>query len=347
MTTTTAPFRTDFSFGGRTERVAASARRAEERGTDGLLAFETRYDPLIQLALAAGSTERIELATAVSVAFARTPMTLAISAYDVQRLSGGRLTIGLGSQIKPHITRRYGMPWSRPAARMREFASALRAIWHSWETGDTLDFRGDFYTHTLMTPMFDPGPVPSGPPRIWIAGVGPMMTAVAGEVADGLLCHSLTSTRYLREVTLPALNTARAKAEAAGERPAGPPPDVVCHVLVATGRTEEEYTASVAATRERLAFYASTPAYRPVLELHGWGALHEELHRLSTRGRWQEMGGLIDDDVLSTFAITGEPAAAGRALRERFGGLCTRVTCSVSRDVDGSLSLDVLEAART
>ncbi|MFI6284600.1 TIGR03617 family F420-dependent LLM class oxidoreductase [Streptomyces sp. NPDC051018] len=344
---TAAPLSIDFVFTGGTDRAASAAALAEERGVDGFLTHEIKHDPLIQLALAAQSTGRIDLATAVTIAFARTPMTLATSAYDVQRLSGGRLTIGLGSQIKPHITRRYGMEWSRPAARMREFAGALRAIWHSWETGDKLDFRGDFYTHTLMTPTFDPGPVASGPPRIWIAGVGPMMTAVAGQAADGLICHAFTTTDYLRQVTLPALGAARAKAEADGERRAGLPLDVVCTSLVATGRTEEEYEASLTTVRERIAFYASTPAYRAVLDLHGWGELHESLHRLSTEGRWQEMGLLIEDDVLNTFAVTGEPAVAGRELRKRFDGLCTRVTCSVDNDPDGTLALDVLEAARS
>jgi probable F420-dependent oxidoreductase len=233
------------------------------------------------------------------------------------------------------------MPWSQPAARMKEFASALRAIWHSWQTGERLRFRGDFYTRTLMAPMFDPGPLPSGPPRIWLAGVGPMMTAVAGEVADGLICHALTSADYLRRVTLPAVHKAR---EAAGR--AAQPFDVVCNALVATGRTEEEYAAALTATRERIAFYTSTPAYRAVLDLHGWGGLQEELHRLSVRGRWEEMGRLIDDDVLDAFALHGEPEAVGRAVRERFVGLCTRVTVSLSHDADDTLALDVLGGAR-
>ncbi|WP_377267510.1 TIGR03617 family F420-dependent LLM class oxidoreductase [Peterkaempfera sp. SMS 1(5)a] len=331
----------DHTFTGRIEQAAAAAVLAEEYGADGFLVNEARHDAFLQLAMAASRTRRTELASGVAVALARNPMTVATAAYDVQRLSDGRTIVGLGSQIKPHITRRYSMPWSQPAARMREFTAALRAIWHSWQTGDKLDFRGDFYTHNLMTPMFDPGPLASGPPRIWLAGVGPRMTAVAGEAADGLICHALTSAEYLRQVTLPAVSQARAGAGREAQ-----PFDIVGTALVATGRTEEEYAAALTATRERIAFYASTPAYRAVLDLHGWGGLHEELYELSTRSCWQEMGRLIDDEVLDTFALTGEPQAVGQALHERFGGLCTRITVSLSRDADDTLALDVLAGAR-
>ncbi|MFD0112503.1 TIGR03617 family F420-dependent LLM class oxidoreductase [Streptomyces sp. NPDC058320] len=344
---TTAPLKVDFNFTGRIDQAAAAAALAEQRGVDGMLVNEAKHDAFLQLGLAAGTTRRIDLASTVAIAFARTPMTVATAAYDVQRLSAGRAVIGLGSQVKPHITRRYSMPWSQPAARMREFAGALRAIWHSWQTGDKLDFRGDFYTHTLMTPMFDPGPLPSGSPRLWLAAVGPLMTAVAGQVADGVICHPLTSADYLRKVTLPSVQDSRAKAQAAqGIRPDAPSFDVVGTALVATGRTEEEYAAARTATRERIAFYASTPAYRAILELHGWGDLQEELHRLSTQGRWQEMGLLIDDTVLDTFAVTGEPETVGRTLHQRFGGLCTRLTVSFSHDTDDTLALDVLAGVR-
>lgn len=344
---TTAPLKTDVTFTGPIEHAAAAAARAEARGADGFLVNELKHDAFLQLAVAAGGTRRIGLATGVAIAFARSPMTVATAAWDVQRLSGGRAIVGLGSQVKPHITRRYSMPWSQPAARMREFAEALRAVWHSWQTGGRLAFRGDFYTHTLMTPMFDPGPLPSGPPAVWLAAVGPRMTAVAGEVADGLICHPLTSPDYLRRVSLPAVRAAR---ESAGR--AALPFDVAGTVLVATGRTEEEYAAALTATRERIAFYASTPAYLPVLELHGWGELQRELHRMSLRGRWQEMGRLVDDGVLDAFALHGEPREVGRAVRERFGGLYTRVSVSFSHDAhdahdaDDTVALDVLEAVR-
>ncbi|MFF3561613.1 TIGR03617 family F420-dependent LLM class oxidoreductase [Streptomyces sp. NPDC002574] len=338
---TTAPLKTDVTFSGRIEQAAAAAALAEARGADGFVVNELQHDAFLQLAVAAAGTRRIALTTGVAIAFARNPMTVATAAWDVQRLSGGRAIVGLGSQVKPHITRRYAMPWSQPAARMREFTEALRAVWHSWQTGGRLAFRGDFYTHTLMTPMFDPGPLPSGPPLVWLAAVGPRMTAVAGEVADGLICHPLTSPEYLRRVSLPIVHDAREKAGRTGR-----PFDVAGTALVATGRTEEEYAAALTATRERIAFYASTPAYLPVLELHGWGGLQRELHRMSVRGQWQEMGRLVDDDVLDTFALHGEPGAVGRALRERFGGLYTRVSVSFSHDADDTLALDVLASAR-
>ncbi|MFD0561738.1 TIGR03617 family F420-dependent LLM class oxidoreductase [Kitasatospora saccharophila] len=286
----------------------------------------------------------MQLATGVAIAFARTPMTLAHSAWDLQRLSGGRAAIGLGSQVRPHITRRYGMPWSRPAARMREFAAATRAVWHSWQTGERLDFRGDFYTHTLMTPMFDPGPLSHGAPPLRLAAVGPRMTSVAGEIGDGLICHPFTTPRYLREVTLPTVRAARARVEAAGEPWTVRPFEVSGTAMVVTGRTEEQLAANARTVRERIAFYGSTPAYRPVLEQHGWGALHEELHMLSQEGRWQEMGRRIDDEVLGAFAVVGEPEAAGRAVRERFAGLVDRITVSLPYDADDELALDVLGA---
>lgn len=335
----------DFIFSGRPERAAAAAAAAEQRGIDGMRVTETMHDPFLTLALAAPGTRRINLTTAVAIAFARTPMTLAHSAWDLQRLSGGRAVIGLGTQIKPHITRRYGMPWDRPAARMREYAHAVRAIWHTWQTGDRLDFQGDFFTHTLMAPPFNPGPLPAGAPPLWIAGVGPMMTSVAGQVGDGLVCHPLTTADYLREVTVPNVRAARAKAEAAQESWTARPFQVSGTALVATGRTEEQLAAAVTAVRERVAFYASTPAYRPILEFHGWGDLQDELHRLSTGQHWQEMGRLIDDEVLEAFAVVGEPAAAGRAVRARFAGLLDRVTVTLPYEAPDALALDVLGAA--
>ncbi|OYD66651.1 TIGR03617 family F420-dependent LLM class oxidoreductase [Rhodococcus sp. OK302] len=326
----------DLTFSSNPEDVVASAQSAEKCGADGLFVPETRHDPFLQLALASQSTERIDLGTSVAIAFARNPMTVAHTSYDLQRLSKGRMVLGLGSQVAPHITRRYSMPWSKPAARMEEFATALRAIWHSWSTGDKLDFRGDFYNHTLMTPMFDPGPLDVGSPRIWIAGVGPKMTEAAGRVADGLICHSFTTADYLRDVTLPTVNAGRAVS-------AREDFDVSGLILFATGRTEEEYDAAVTATRERLAFYGSTPAYRPVLDHHGWGALHEELHALSRQGRWQEMGGLIDAEVLDTFAIVGELEGIGKQARARFDGLLTRMTVALVQEDSGDLQLEIAD----
>ncbi|GAA5020027.1 LLM class F420-dependent oxidoreductase [Kitasatospora paranensis] len=282
----------------------------------------------------------------MAIAFARTPMTLAYEAWGLHDTSGGRAVIGLGSQVEPHVVRRYGMPWTRPAARMHEYIHAVRAIWHSWQTGERLDFRGDFYSHTLMTPVFAPGRVGSGVPRILLAGVGPLMTSTAGAVADGFISHAFTTVEYLTRTVLPRLHAARAGAEAGGGAWTGRPFEIVGNVLTATGRTEEEFRTNLAAVRERIAFYGSTPAYRAVLETHGWGALHEELHRLSRQGRWQEMGEAVDDDVLDAFAVTGSPEEVAREIHRRYSGLVTRIAVSPAPNADPALTLAVLAAVR-
>jgi len=318
--------------------IAEAARRGEAVGYDGLWSAETAHDPFVVLAQAAAVTERVELGTSIAVAFARNPMTLAVVANDLQTLSGGRFALGLGSQVRAHITRRYSMPWSHPAPRMRELVLAVRAIWDAWNTpGATLDFSGDYYTHTLMTPFFDPGPNPFGPPRIVLAAVGPLMTEVAGEVADGLLVHSFTTERYLREVTLPALALG---AERAGRGPRSV--EVGVPAFVVTGRDEEEMAAAGAEVRRQIAFYASTPAYRPVLDLHGWGDLHPEAHRLSRQGAWEEMGRLVDDEMLNTFAVVGPLEDVPRLVEERFGGLADRFSFSRPDLVDDDRWREIL-----
>ncbi|MET0880623.1 MAG: TIGR03617 family F420-dependent LLM class oxidoreductase, partial [Acidimicrobiales bacterium] len=281
--------------------VGAIARAREDQGYDGLWSAETAHDPFLPLALAAEATERAQLGTGIAVAFARNPMLLAQVGWDLQAASGGRFILGLGSQIEPHITRRFSMPWSAPAARMREMIAAIRAIWAAWQDATKLDFRGDFYTHTLMTPFFSPGPNPHGAAKIFLAGVGERMTEVAGEVADGFLCHAFTTDRYLREVTLPALERG---AKSAGRSLADI--EVSGPAFVVTGTTEDKMADSAVKTRQQIAFYGSTPAYRPVLELHGLGGLQDELNAMSKQGRWEEMGELITDDVLDLFAVVAE-----------------------------------------
>jgi probable F420-dependent oxidoreductase len=303
------------------EEAAQGAVRAEAAGFDGFWAPETQLDPFIACAVAAERTSRVELSTAIVVAFGRSPMTVALQANDIQALSGGRFSVGLGSQIKPHITKRYSMPWSHPAPRMREFVLAVRAIWKSWETGDKLDFRGDFYTHTLMTPFFNPGPNKFGNPPVLLAGVGPLMTEVAGEVADGLLCHAFSTERYLREVTVPALERGRAKVGLGldGFEISGPS-------FIVARSDPDELAAGAQFVRGQIGFYGSTPAYRPVLELHGWGALGEELNAMTKRGEWDRLADAIDDEVLHTFAVIGTPDEVVAELRKRYGGLVTRIT---------------------
>ena len=306
-----------------------AAQRAEALGYDGIWAAETIHDAFLPLAVAAETTERLELGTGIAVAFARNPMTLAVLANDLQMLSSGRFLLGLGSQIKPHITKRFSMPWSHPARRMRELILAIRAIWQSWATGQKLDFRGEFYTHTLMTPMFNPGPNPHGNPPILLAGVGELMTEVAGEVADGLLVHGFTTERYLREVTLPALLRGAAKAgKARADLTLSYPGFVI------TGDDEAAVEAATTAVKQQIAFYGSTPAYRPVLELHGWGDLQRELNTLSKRGEWVAMGELIDDEVVEAFAVVAPIDEVPAKVLARFGDLVDRFSFYTPYEVD-------------
>ena len=318
-----------------TAAVIAEAAQHEASGYDGLWASESAHDPFLPLMLAGEHTERLELGTAIAVAFARSPMQLAYTAHDLQAYCGGRFSLGLGSQVKAHIERRFDMPWSHPAPRMREYISALRAIWACWNEGAKLDFRGDFYTHTLMAPFFSPPPIPQGAPKVYLAAVGEAMTRVAGEVADGLMTHAFTTERYLREVTVPALERGLEKTGRKREDFA------ISHLLLtATGRTQEEMDVAVKGTRDQIAFYASTPAYRSVLELHGWGALGEELTALSKSARedrWAVMGSLIDDDVLSAFAVVAEPDRLAAEIRRRFDGVVERVSFYTAYQIDGSV----------
>jgi probable F420-dependent oxidoreductase len=288
--------------------------------------------------VAADQTETLELGTGIAVAFARNPMTLAQTSHDLNRSSHGRFILGLGSQIKPHITRRFSMPWSRPAARMREMIEAIRAIWACWDGDGKLDFRGDFYQHTLMTPMFNPGRDPNGRPPILLAAVGAKMTEVAGEVADGLFLHGFTTADYAREVTLPALERGRA---ATGRSIDGFTRSIPA--MVVTGSTEEAMAESDAGVRKQLAFYGSTPAYRKVLEHHGWGDLQPELNRLSKQGEWDTMSDLIDDDVLDAFAVVAEPGDVARGLQERWGDLVTRLSFYAPYETDPGTWLPVIE----
>jgi probable F420-dependent oxidoreductase len=310
----------DGSILTRLDDVPARSRELEAAGYDGIWSAETSHDPFFPLVLAAEHTERVDLGTSIAVAFARGPMTLANIGYDLQLQSKGRMNLGLGSQIKAHITKRFSMPFTHPAARMREMVTAIRAIWDSWETGDKLDFRGDFYTHTLMTPFFNPGPNPYGTAKISISAVGPLMTEVAGECCDGILIHGFTTERYLKEVTLPHLE--------AGARKAGRDVDdieVISPAFIATGRTEEAFEAAKRARREQVSFYGSTPAYRDVLDLHGWGDLQEELNTLSKAGRWADMVDVIDDEVLEAFVIVAEPDQVAAEVQRRMGDAVDRV----------------------
>jgi probable F420-dependent oxidoreductase len=305
-------------------KAGAQAAELEKAGYSGGWTAETSHDPFLPLVPAAEQTSELEIGTSIAVAFARNPMTLANTAWDLQTVSQGRFILGLGSQIKPHITKRFSMEWSHPAARMREMVLAIRAIWDNWQNGTKLEFRGDYYTHTLMTPFFSPDKEDLGDfgvPKIYLAGVGELMTEVAGEVCDGFLCHGFTTEKYLREVTMPALERGRAKV---GKTMEGF--DIVGPSFVVTGNDDEQMEQASAGTRQQIAFYGSTPAYKPVLEIHGWGGLQEELNGLSKQGEWVKMGTLIDDEILNTFAVVGPPENIAPELGRRYGDVINRIS---------------------
>jgi len=302
--------------------AARDAAEAEEVGFDGAWTAENEADAFLPLGLAAAATSRLVLGPSVAIAFARTPMTVAYLAADLQRFSDGRFVLGLGSQVRPHIEKRFGMPWSKPAARMRSFVQALHAIWDSWETGEPLRYESEFYRHTLMTPHFTPPRGEHGRPRVYLAAVGPLMTRVAGEVADGLLAHPFLTERYLREVIVPELRTG---AERAGRTLDGF--EIGLSAFVALD------DADVEAVRRQISFYGSTPAYRPVLDLHGWGDLQTDLNTLSKQGRWDDMVGLVDDEVLAAMCCIGTPTEVAADLVRRWGGLAQRIRFNRPGDV--------------
>jgi len=313
----------DGSLGFDLKDAPAGVKALEAEGFDGARTAEMNHDPFFPLLLAAEHSERIELITSIAVAFARSPMVLAGLAHDLNAYSRGRFTLGLGSQIKPHITKRFSMPWGAPAKQMRELVLAMRAIWANWYDGEPLRFEGEYYTHTLMTPAFTPQDSEFGAPKVIVAAVGPLMTQAAAETADGMIVHPFSNETYLRTVTLPAIEKALA---AAGKRREDF--ELSYAPFVVSGRTEEAFAKSRRAATERIAFYGSTPAYREVLACIGYGELQGELNRLSKEGKWQEMGTLIDDDLLHHFAIVGEPEAIVPEILRRFGGLIDRTSAA-------------------
>jgi probable F420-dependent oxidoreductase len=309
----------DTMLSGPTE-APAHARRLEQLGVDGAFTFEGPHDVFTPLVLAAGATRTLELATNVAIAFPRNPVQLAHQAYDLQLLSEGRFTLGLGSQIRAQVEKRYGASFDRPIARMREMVGALRAILVTWETGETLDFQGEFWSHTLMPPLFNPGPNPFGPPDIALGGLGPQMLRLAAEVGDAVLVMPFNTAAHFVERSLPAI--AEGLVRAGRDRSSL---TVTGEVIVCCGRTEEELEGARIAGRWLVAFYASTPAYLPVLEAEGWQSLQPELNGLSKSGRWDEMPGLIDDTMLGALAAVGTPREVASDIAGRFDGHVDRV----------------------
>jgi probable F420-dependent oxidoreductase len=289
---------------------------AEQLDLDGVWFSETSHDPFLAVALAAQHSSRIDLGTAIAIAFTRSPTLLAYLAWDLAALSGGRFMLGLGTQVKAHIVRRFGMPWAPPATRLRHTVQAVRAVWGTWRTGTPLDYRNGGITLNLMTPFFTPPRHAHAIPVV-TAGVNPPLCRVAGEVADGFHVHPLHTPAYLRDVILPAIHRGRVRSQ----RTTTP-----FEVAVSAFAVVEGNDAAVRAAKRAIAFYASTPSYRGVLAHHGWEDLGHRLSALAVQGRWQEMGELIGDDVLKTFAVVARPADLGVRLRERYTGLADRIS---------------------
>lgn len=303
-----------------TRDASVRAREAEALGFDGVWATESVTDSTLMAMGAALSTDRVHIGTAVSIAFARNPMSLAYAAWDLAAVSGGRFTLGLGPQVRAHVERRYSMPWSSPAPRMRDFVGALRSIWSAWQTGENLDYRSEHYNHTLMTPVFTPHHH-DHPLRVMLAAVGPKMTRLAAEVCDGVVLHGFTTQQYLDRVTLPTI--AAGLAEAGRSRS-----DFVvyCPLFLITGDTDEEMEVMREETRSQIAFYASTPNYRDVLESIGYEDLQGELQALTRNGRWDEMTRLVPDEVIEQVAVTGKPHELPERIAARFGGRLDRIS---------------------
>ena len=296
------------------------ARRLEQLGVDGTFTFEGPHDVFTPLILAATTTSKLELGTNVAIAFPRNPVQLAHQAYDLQLLSGGRFSLGLGSQIKAQVEKRYGASFDRPIARMREMVGALRAVFTAWETGEPLDFRGEFWSHTLMPPLFNPGPNPFGSPPISLGGLGPQMLRLAGEVADGVLVMPFNTATYFQSHSLAAIEEGLARGNRDRKSLS-----VTGEVIVCCGLNDDEMEAARLAGRWLLSFYASTPAYLPVLAAEGWEGIQPELNMLSKTGRWAEMPSLIDDAMLRTLAAVGTPKETARDIVDRFAGHVDRV----------------------
>ncbi|CAN5786402.1 LLM class F420-dependent oxidoreductase [soil metagenome] len=342
MAGTVTGLRIDRGIPSRLDRVPEVARSLETAGYDGCWTGEINHDPFLPMLLAAEHTSTIDLGTSIAVAFARNPMTVANLGWDLQSYSRGRFILGLGTQVQAHIEKRFGMPWGHPVHRMREFVAALHEIWSCWNDGTRLSFEGEFYTHKLMTPMFTPEPSEYAAPKVFIAAVGESMTQMCGEVADGLLAHAFTTRRYLDEVTLPALQ--RGLSRAGRDRGSV---TVSSPVFVVTGRDDAEMMAAAATFRKQIAFYASTPAYRRVLDLHGWGELQPELRRLSLAGDWDGMSALIDDEVLAAFAVVGPVDRIADALAKRCSGAIDRVLPGFPAGTPESVIADVLDDVRS
>lgn len=299
--------------------IPAIAESAEKAGFAGLWDTETQHDPFLQLALAAPPTRTLELGTAIALSFTRSPMSMAYTAWDLAALSEGRFILGLGTQVKAHNERRFSVTWDQPLPRLREIIEGMRAIWHSWRTGEKLNFRGDFYKFTLMTPFFTPPPHQHRIP-IYIAGVNTGLCKLAGELCEGFHIHPLNSVQYLKNIVRPAISEGAAIAGRSLE-------DVTlaASVFAITGENEAQTENLRAFVRSQISFYASTPSYRVIFEQHGWGEIADELGSMAARKQWAEMPRLVTDEMIDAFAIVAPPDKVGEAAIARYAGLVDRI----------------------
>ena len=304
--------------------VAENARRAEALGYDYVTSSETDHNPFFPLVLAAEHTSRIDLRTSIALAFARSPMDMAYIAWDLQAQSGGRFVLGLGSQVKGHIVRRFSMDWTPPAPRMREYVMALRAIWDSWQNQTKLDFHGEHYHFNLMPPVFSPGPIEHPDVKVYISAVNPNMLAVAGEVCDGVLLHTFNTPEYAKKVVFPNLERGASKAGRTLKDL-----EISGGGFIVTGATDEELEANSRSTKNRIAFYASTRSYAPVMHAHGWNDTAEKLYRMSVDGKWAQMGGEITDEMLGAFAVVGYHDDIVEQVKARYGAYADSVVFSI------------------
>ena len=332
----------DHYLGPRIDGAGDRARELEAAGVDGLFTAEAAHGPFLPLALAAEHTERVTLITNIAVAFARSPMDIAQTANDLQTQSRGRFVLGLGTQFRPHIENRYSMRWSgSPVSQMRDFVLAIRAVQRCWQDREPLAFRGDQYRLTLMTPFFDPGPNPYGPPPLWMAALGPRMCHLAGEVADGVLLHPFHTGHYVRETVAPAVDAGRAEAG----RTDGAFTVHACPI-VCTGSTDEELARAEAGVRQLVAFYGSTPAYRVTLDAHGWGDLQPALRELTKSGRWAELPSLLTDEIVDALVVRGQPGEIAGALATRYAGTVDRVGLSMPYQTESDTLAAIVEGFR-
>ncbi len=310
----------DFYFPpGPPEGASDAALHAAEIGYDGFFTAETQYDPFLPLALASSTEPGLELGTAIAVAFPRSPMVMAMTAWDLARMSRGKFMLGLGTQIRAHIVRRFSTVWDSPGPRLREYVLSLRAIWGSWQSSTPLSFEGDYYKFSLMTPFFDPGPIQHPDIPVYIAGVGPYLSRLAGELCQGFHVHPFHTVRYLDEVVLPAI---RSGAETSGR--ALDDVERVTTVFVMTGETDSEIEQAMGPVRQQISFYASTPSYKPVLEANGWD-FGEELNAMSKRGQWSEMADIVPDEAVITVGVAAPIDRLGEAIKERYGDRVQRI----------------------